>query len=276
MTDQKPEAPRPVEPLSAERLVTATTTRRQILKAGAMMGVGAVATQILAACGPAASSAPSAAPTGTAPASSGPAPSASSAGGPSLDPSKTVRIWIQNYGDPQQQADALATIGTAFKEATGVTDRVRGSRLGDGRAEVGPGDDVGRPARHRRHVLPAFTDRAGTGEVGSRRPDASIDARRLRRLEPHRPGQPRRVDASTARSTASRGASTSGRGPAAATCSRPCRRRSRSSSRWASRSSRSPASRRRRRTSPSRRMRSTRAAWRSTRPSCRRTTSRPT
>jgi len=95
------------------------------------MGVGAVATQLLAACSPAgASTAPSAAapsaaapstgPT-TQPSASGPAASPSTANGPSLDPTKTVRIWIQNYGDPKQQADALATIGNAFKEATGVT-----------------------------------------------------------------------------------------------------------------------------------------------------------
>ena len=122
MTDQKPEAPRPADRLSAERLVTATASRRQILKAGAAMGVGAIATQILAACAPAtASSAPTAAASSAPPASTGPAPSASTASEPSLDPSKTVRIWIQNYGDPKQQADALATIATAFKEATGVT-----------------------------------------------------------------------------------------------------------------------------------------------------------
>jgi multiple sugar transport system substrate-binding protein len=121
VTDQKPATPRTVEPQSAERLVTATTSRRQILKVAAFMGVGAVATQVLAACAPAtASTAPSAATSGTPP-STGPAPSASTAGGPSLDPSKTVRIWIQNYGDPQQQADALATIAESFKQATGVT-----------------------------------------------------------------------------------------------------------------------------------------------------------
>ena len=126
VTDQQPATPRPDEPLGAERLVTATTSRRQILKAAALMGVGAVTAQILAACAPAtASTAPSAPASGTPP-STGPAPSPSAAGGPSLDPSKTVRVWIQNYGDPQQQAAALEAIAMAFKEVTGVTVKFEG------------------------------------------------------------------------------------------------------------------------------------------------------
>jgi len=117
VTDQQPETPRPASGLSAERISATTPSRRQVLKAGVLMGAGALATQIIAACAPAAASS---APTGAAsvpPASAGTVPSS----GPSLDASKTVRIWIQNYGDPKQQAEALATIGAAFKEATGVT-----------------------------------------------------------------------------------------------------------------------------------------------------------
>jgi len=122
VTDQQqPEARRPADGPIVERASAATPSRRQVLKAGVLMGAGALATQVIAACAPAAaSSSPNAAPS-SAPASTGPAPSASAASGPSLDPSKAVRIWIQNYGDPQQQADALATISAAFKEATGVT-----------------------------------------------------------------------------------------------------------------------------------------------------------
>jgi len=127
VTDKKPEARRPAEHLSTEWLVTATPSRRQILKAAAFIGVGAAATQVLAACAPAtASTAPSTAPSGTPPPSTGPSPSASTAARASLDASKTVRIWIQNYGDPKQQADALATIAAAFKEATGVTVQFEG------------------------------------------------------------------------------------------------------------------------------------------------------
>jgi ABC-type glycerol-3-phosphate transport system substrate-binding protein len=123
VADQQPEAPRPAQRPSSERLSLATPTRRQVLKAGVLLGASAVATQILAACAPAtATTAPSAAaPTVPPSASGGAAPSASSAAAASLDTSKTVRVWIQNYGDPQQQADALAAIATAFKELTGVT-----------------------------------------------------------------------------------------------------------------------------------------------------------
>ncbi len=123
MADQKPEVPRQPERSNADSSSLATPTRRQVLKAGVMLGAGAVATQVLAACAPAtATTAPSAAAPTVPPSAPGSAaPSASSAAAASLDTSKTVRVWIQNYGDPQQQADALAAIATAFKEVTGVT-----------------------------------------------------------------------------------------------------------------------------------------------------------
>jgi ABC-type glycerol-3-phosphate transport system substrate-binding protein len=123
VSDHKPEVPGPAEPAVPERITTATASRRQILKAGALIGVGALATQVIVACAPAAaSSAPAS--TAAPSASTGGAsltPSPTKAGGPSLDTSKTVRVWIQNYGDPKQQADALAAIAASFKEATGVT-----------------------------------------------------------------------------------------------------------------------------------------------------------
>jgi ABC-type glycerol-3-phosphate transport system substrate-binding protein len=122
VADQQPEAPRPAKPLGAQGLGSATPSRRQVLKAGVMLGAGAIATQIVAACAPASASiAPTSAAPSAAPPSAGSAAPSASAAAASLDASKTVRVWIQNYGDPQQQADALAAIATAFKEVTGVT-----------------------------------------------------------------------------------------------------------------------------------------------------------
>jgi multiple sugar transport system substrate-binding protein len=122
VTDGKASVPRDSEPGVSERLLAARPSRRTVLRAGAIAGLSAVTGSILAACGiGTSSSAPSSAPSAAPSANAGAGASPSAASGPSLDPSKTVRIWIQNYGDPKQQADALATIASSFKEATGVT-----------------------------------------------------------------------------------------------------------------------------------------------------------
>jgi ABC-type glycerol-3-phosphate transport system substrate-binding protein len=128
VTDGKSGVSRDSEPGVTGRLLASRPSRRKVLQAGAIAGLSAVTGSILAACGiGASSSAPSSsAPSAAASASAGAGASPSTASGPSLDPTKTVRIWIQNYGDPQQQATALATIAAAFKEATGVTVKFEG------------------------------------------------------------------------------------------------------------------------------------------------------
>jgi ABC-type glycerol-3-phosphate transport system substrate-binding protein len=103
-------------------------SRRDVLRAGVLLGASGLLAQILAACGvssatPAATSTPGAAT--SAPSVVPPSPVASAvasvAAKPSLDPSKTVRVWIQNYGDPQQQAAAIKAITDQFKQETGLT-----------------------------------------------------------------------------------------------------------------------------------------------------------
>jgi ABC-type glycerol-3-phosphate transport system substrate-binding protein len=126
VTDQSNDVRGADQPI-VHRLLTAKPSRRQVLRAGALAALGGVTTPLLAACG--VSSSPSTpASSATAPSSLTPslAPTSSVSGGPSLDPSKTVRVWIQNYGDPQQQATALESIATAFKEVTGVTVKFEG------------------------------------------------------------------------------------------------------------------------------------------------------
>jgi ABC-type glycerol-3-phosphate transport system substrate-binding protein len=81
-------------------------SRRQLLRGGAAVAATAVAGSLLAACGGS---------------SNPPAAQATSTGKKSLDTSKVVRVWIQNYGDPKQQSAALAKITSGFKQETGVT-----------------------------------------------------------------------------------------------------------------------------------------------------------
>ena len=122
--DKQHHVPRAANPGVTETLLKARPTRRQVLRAGAYAGLAGITAQILAACGVGTTSS---SPSATAPAApTGVTPSASTASRPSLDPSKTVRVWIQNYGDPKQQSAALQTIADAFKEATGVTIKFEG------------------------------------------------------------------------------------------------------------------------------------------------------
>lgn len=119
MTDQKPATADPGHLFSPERLVTAKASRRQILKAAAFAGVGAVATQVLAACAPAAASiAPSAAPSGTASGTTT-SPSTSAAARRSLDPTKTVRVWFQGY--TPEQTKVQNDIAAKYKQETGLS-----------------------------------------------------------------------------------------------------------------------------------------------------------
>lgn len=108
------------EPLS---VLVRPTTRRRVLQAGLFAGASAAAGAFLAACGVGSSS-----PSSSAAASSGATASSGAGSIPvkSLDPTKTVRVWIQNYGDPQQQAAALDKIAAKFKEATGLTVKFEG------------------------------------------------------------------------------------------------------------------------------------------------------
>jgi ABC-type glycerol-3-phosphate transport system substrate-binding protein len=109
----------------ADEVLERPRSRRQILQAGVFATISAGASAVLAACGVSSSPSPSST-TSAGSASPATVPSASAAAGPSLDPNKTVRVWIQNYGDPQQQSAALGKIADQFKQATGLTVKFEG------------------------------------------------------------------------------------------------------------------------------------------------------
>lgn len=91
-------------------------SRREVLRSSALaLGVVALGSG-LAACGGASS--------GSGAASSSAAVKAS--GSSKLDPSKAVRVWIQNYGDPAQQSAALQKIADQFKADKGLTVKFEG------------------------------------------------------------------------------------------------------------------------------------------------------
>jgi multiple sugar transport system substrate-binding protein len=101
------------EASSSERGEPSGMDRRSLLKTSAFALAALGAGPLLAGCGDDGGS------------SAGKALS-SSGGTVKLDPNKTVRVWIQNYGDPAQQSAALAKIESACKSDIGVTVKFEG------------------------------------------------------------------------------------------------------------------------------------------------------